>query len=206
MRNLTTNTFALLSQHVGRNTEAMGLAVDVLRREEDVLGRFRGLLNRTLRSTRIRTHGDYHLGQVLFTGSDFMITDFEGEPARPISERRIRRSPLRDVGGMLRSFNYAVHTALREREETGLEEVASLRARDWGRFWQAWVSSIFLGAYLQEARTSEFLTADEDEIALLLDVYMLEKAVYEVAYELNNRPSWVSVPLEGVLELLQAVP
>jgi maltose alpha-D-glucosyltransferase/alpha-amylase len=204
LRNLTTNSFELLGQHVSRSKQSTGLAVEVLRRQEEVLSRFRALLNRNLRSTRIRTHGDYHLGQVLFTGSDFMITDFEGEPARTISERRIRRSPLRDVGGMLRSFNYAVHTALREREETGLEEVTSMRAREWGRFWQTWVSSIFLGAYLEEARTAGFLDADAEEIALLLDVYILEKAVYEIAYELNNRPEWVSVPLEGVLELLQA--
>ena len=204
MRNLTTNNFALLARHVSDNPGTLGLAAEVLRREEDVLRRFRALLNRTLTSTRIRSHGDYHLGQVLFTGSDFMITDFEGEPARPISERRIRRSPLRDVAGMLRSFSYAVHTALHERKESGLEEATNVRVREWGRFWQAWVSSIFLGSYLEEAQAQGFLIADQGEIALLLDVYMLEKAVYEIGYELNNRPGWVSVPLEGVLELLQA--
>jgi maltose alpha-D-glucosyltransferase/alpha-amylase len=174
-----------------------------LRLEEEVLRRFRGLLNRTLGSQRIRPHGDYHLGQVLFTGNDFVIIDFEGEPARALSERRLKRSPLRDVAGMLRSFSYAVHSALIEAEQSGLVEASRIRAREWGRFWQAWVSSIFLGSYLQEARRLGFFAASEEETTLLLDIYMLEKAVYEVAYELNNRPDWLEVPLHGILELLQ---
>jgi maltose alpha-D-glucosyltransferase / alpha-amylase len=92
---------------------------------------------------------------------------------------------------------------LREREERGLPEESSQRADAWGRFWQVWVSSIFLGSYMEEARTAGFLNATPDEIELLLDMYMLEKAVYEVGYELNNRPDWLNVPLQGILELLQ---
>jgi maltose alpha-D-glucosyltransferase/alpha-amylase len=155
-------------------------------------------------SCLVRNHGDFHLGQVLYTGNDFVITDFEGEPARSLNERRLRRSPLRDVAGMLRSFSYAAHSALKERQERGLPEESEQRARDWGRFWQVWVSSIYLGSYLEEARRAGFFEAAPDEVELLLDVFMLEKAVYEVGYELNNRPDWLDVPLQGILELLQA--
>ncbi len=128
----------------------------------------------------MRTHGDFHLGQVLYTGNDFVITDFEGEPARSLNERRLRRSPLRDVAGMLRSFSYAVHSALRERQERGLPEESAQRADAWGRFWQVWVSSIYLGSYLEEGRKAGFLNASPEEVELLLDMYMLEKAIYEV--------------------------
>ena len=203
MRNLTTDSFALLARYVREKTDKMGLATEVLLKEDEILRRFRGLLGKSLGSKRIRAHGDYHLGQVLSTGSDFMITDFEGEPARTITQRRIKRAPIRDVAGMLRSFSYAVHNALQERAASGLEGPTATIAREWGRFWQGWVGSIFLGAYLQESRASGFLQSSDDEVALMLDIYMLEKAVYEIAYELNNRPSWVLVPLEGVIELLQ---
>src|SRR5690606_32588560 len=125
-------------------------AAAVSRLEDEVLLRFRAVVNRTLSSSRIRIHGDYHLGQVLYTGSDFMITDFEGEPARSLNERRLRRSPLQDVSGMLRSFSYAVQTSLRERGQRGLPEESEQQARDWGQFWQAWVSTVFLRSYLSE--------------------------------------------------------
>jgi maltose alpha-D-glucosyltransferase/alpha-amylase len=203
MRNVATNSFALLAQRVKADESASPTAIAVLKLEEAVLGRFRAIVNRPLTSTRVRNHGDFHLGQVLYTGNDFVITDFEGEPSRSLNERRLRRSPLRDVAGMLRSFSYAVHSALRERNERGLPEESDERAEAWGRFWQVWVSSIYLTSYLEEARKAGFLNATADEIELLLDVYMLEKAVYEVGYELNNRPDWLNVPLQGILELLQ---
>jgi maltose alpha-D-glucosyltransferase/alpha-amylase len=206
MRNLATNSFALLAQRVRSDANASPEAAAVLKLEEQVLARFRTIVNRQLSSTRIRSHGDYHLGQVLYTGNDFVITDFEGEPARSLNERRLRRSPLRDVAGMLRSFSYAVHTALRERNERGLPEASQQRALDWGRFWQVRVSSIFLGTYLEEAQKAGLLLASREEIELLLGVFMLEKAVYELGYELNNRPDWLNVPLQGILELLQVSP
>ncbi len=203
MRNLATNNFALLTSRVKSDPSSPAEAQTVLKLEDEVLRRFRAIVNRSLTSSRIRTHGDLHLGQVLFTGSDFLVTDFEGEPSRSLNERRLRRSPLRDVAGMLRSFGYAVHTSLRERTQRGLPQEATDSIGDWGKYWQAWVSSVFLGAYLDEARSSGFLTASRDEIELLLGVYMLEKAVYEVGYELNNRPDWLIVPLQGILELVQ---
>jgi maltose alpha-D-glucosyltransferase/alpha-amylase len=203
MRNLTTNSFSLLAGRVNENGDAPPEASLVLRLEDEVLRRFRALVARPLTSSRIRTHGDLHLGQVLYTGNDFIITDFEGEPARSLTERRFKRPPLRDVAGLLRSFSYAVHSALLEERQSGLNEESETHARQWGRFWQAWVSSIYVNSYLEHARAAGVLSADRWEIELLLDVHVLEKAVYEVAYELNNRPNWLLVPLQGILELLQ---
>jgi maltose alpha-D-glucosyltransferase / alpha-amylase len=146
-------------------------------------------------------HGDYHLGQVLYTGRDFVIIDFEGEPARPLSERRIKRSPLRDVAGMLRSYHYVSYAAL-------FGQIPSIRPEDfpalepWAKFWYTWVSVAFLKAYLTTAKEDPILPKDPTELQVLLEVYLLEKAVYELGYELNNRPEWVKVPVQGLLQLL----
>jgi maltose alpha-D-glucosyltransferase/alpha-amylase len=155
---------------------------------------------------RIRGHGDYHLGQVLYTGKDFVIIDFEGEPARPLSERRLKRSALRDVAGMLRSFRYATRVALVEQAATGLihsrpEAIAGLEV--WGQFWTLWVSAVFLKAYLAVAGETPLIPRNRGELQVLLDAFLLEKAVYELAYELNNRPDWVRIPIQGILELLE---
>ncbi|MGE3984026.1 MAG: putative maltokinase, partial [Dehalococcoidia bacterium] len=203
LRNMTTNNFGLLARYVRENESTMPEAAHAIVLEEQVLAHFRRLTGKQMSSSRIRAHGDYHLGQVLYTGNDFVITDFEGEPSRTITERRIRRSPLRDVSGMLRSFSYAVHTALQELRASGLEGAPEERARQWGRFWEAWVCSTFLRAYLDEAKRSKTLVADWAEIELLLDVFMLEKVVYEIGYELNNRPDWLVVPLSGLLEMVK---
>ncbi len=191
MRNLTTNSFALLRTYLRHAQEPPAEAAIALALEEEVLSRFRRLVGRSLVSRRIRIHGDYHLGQLLYTGNDFLVIDFEGEPSRSLNERRIRRTPLRDVAGMLRSFDYAMHSALQEQRRSGLNEEAYESAKSWGRYWQAWVSAIFVRSYLDAAAQAGFLTAPRDEIELLLDVHILEKAVYEMAYELNNRPEWL---------------
>jgi trehalose synthase-fused probable maltokinase len=166
--------------------------------------RLRGLLNRKLGGMRTRTHGDFHLGQVLHTGRDLVIIDFEGEPTRPLGERRIKRSPLSDVAGMLRSFHYAVHGSIL-RPELG----AAIRREDepalgpWVRAWYGWVSTAYLRGYRGATRGARFLPREEDEWAILLDAFLLQKAWYEVAYELSHRPDWVSIPLRGILELLE---
>jgi maltose alpha-D-glucosyltransferase/alpha-amylase len=205
LRNLTINSFGLLRQRVGADGDSPPEATTVLGLEETVLARFRELSSRKLVSQRIRTHGDYHLGQVLYTGNDFMITDFEGEPSRTLAERRLKRSPLRDVAGMLRSFDYAVHTALREEQASGVTAAQLASARGWSRYWQSWISSVYLGAYLRDTRQQGIVPVPSDnaEAEFLLDLYMLEKAVYEIAYEINNRPTWLTVPLRGILEILQ---
>ena len=150
-----------------------------------------------------RIHGDYHLGQVLFTGSDFVIIDFEGEPARPLAERRKKRSPLQDVAGMLRSFHYAAYAPLLHANGTKLPQEKLQDLGNWARYWQRWVSAAFLKTYLEVSGSSNFIPNDREELALLLDLYLLDKAVYELGYELNNRPSWVRIPLDGISQLLQ---
>ncbi|MDQ6692712.1 MAG: maltose alpha-D-glucosyltransferase, partial [Candidatus Dormibacteraeota bacterium] len=165
----------------------------LLELEGELMGRLRGLLQRPITASRIRTHGDYHLGQVLWTGGDFVIIDFEGEPARPLAERRLKRWPQRDVAGMLRSFDYASHTALRARPK-----VDPRLARDWSIA----VRDAYLHSYYEVAGGAPFLPPDETGRTILLDTFLLEKALYEVRYELNNRPEWVGIPLRGVLQLM----
>jgi maltose alpha-D-glucosyltransferase/alpha-amylase len=186
-----------------------GLQADakrVLDLDGEIRKRFRQIRDRKITAMRIRGHGDYHLGQVLYTGKDFVIIDFEGEPARPLSERRLKRSALRDVAGMLRSFRYATRVALVEQAATGLihsrpEAIAGLEV--WGRLWTLWVSAVFLKAYLAVAGETPLIPRNRGELQVLLDAFLLEKAMYELAYELNNRPDWVRIPIQGILELLE---
>lgn len=132
---------------------------------------------------------------------DFVVIDFEGEPARPISERRTKRSPLRDVAGMLRSFHYAVFCALFALEAQGITKQEALPYVDFcAGFWYRWTSSVFLKAYLDVTVRGGFLPSTGEELQLLLDVYLLEKAIYELGYELNNRPAWVKIPVRGILQ------
>jgi maltose alpha-D-glucosyltransferase/alpha-amylase len=174
----------------------------VLEHERDVRQRFRAIRDRRITALRTRTHGDYHLGQVLYTGKDFIIIDFEGEPARPISVRRLKQSPLRDIAGMLRSFHYAVNSTL-------IEQTTDVRPEDltalapWTRLWYLWVGAAFLKAYFAVASQGAFLPQTQEELQVLLDAYLLEKALYELRYELNSRPDWVKVPLQGILYLLE---
>ncbi len=175
-------------------------AASLLQREEEILRRQAGLLERTVAATRIRHHGDYHLGQMLNTGRDFIIIDFEGEPARSISERRMKHSPLRDVAGMLRSFHYAAHTALAQQQGVRAEDAACLDA--WAEIWAQRIGRIFLEAYLATARGASFIPADPETLEMLLEAYLLEKAAYEVCYELNNRPDWIFIPVRGITRIL----
>jgi maltose alpha-D-glucosyltransferase/alpha-amylase len=178
-------------------------AEEVLQREEEIATRLRALSSRKIDALRIRIHGDFHLGQALYTGKDFVLIDFEGEPARTLSARRLKRSALVDVAGMLRSFDYAASAVLMGRAET-----APLRSEDrealrpWALFWERWVAGAFLRAYLEKAREGEFLPRDRTQLALLLQACLLEKAIYEIGYEVQNRPDWVGVALTGVLKIL----
>jgi maltose alpha-D-glucosyltransferase/alpha-amylase len=181
--------------------DAHPLADEILAHRELLFDRFEPIRRRKIEAQRTRIHGDYHLGQVLHTGRDFVIIDFEGEPLLPLSARRIKRSPLRDVAGMLRSFHYAAWTALRAAPSTGLPQAQSL-LEPAARFWGAWVAASFLRSYLATASAGSFLPPALEDVGLLLDAFLLEKGVYEVAYELNNRPDWVHVPLRGLHDML----
>jgi maltose alpha-D-glucosyltransferase/alpha-amylase len=153
---------------------------------------------------RLRVHGDYHLGQVLHTGKDFLIIDFEGEPARSLSERRLKRTPTRDVAGMLRSFHYAAYAALFKQLELGALNPETVgRIEPWARFWTHWTGVVFLKAYLGSARQGDFLPKTQQELKTLLQANLINKALYELGYELNNRPTWLRIPLQGILQLLE---
>jgi maltose alpha-D-glucosyltransferase/alpha-amylase len=149
--------------------------------------RLRALLQRPITARRIRCHGDYHLGQVLFTGGDFVIIDFEGEPSRPLRERRLKRWALKDVAGMMRSFAYAGRAA------------AVPHGADWARS----ASDAFLRSYFEVAGDAPFLPPSIEERDLLLDTMLIEKALYELLYELDHRPDWVHIPLRGLCELAE---
>ncbi|HEX4750150.1 MAG TPA: putative maltokinase [Bryobacteraceae bacterium] len=176
--------------------QAAELGTRLLHLETRVTERFSVLRDQKIDAARIRFHGDYHLGQVLWTGSDFMIIDFEGEPARPLSERRAKGIAMRDVAGMLRSFQYAAYAALFE-QRSGAKDLEM-----WAETWNDLVSDEYLNAYLRTAEGSVFLPQDQQQQRVLLDAFILHKALYEVAYELNNRPDWVHIPVRGILSLV----
>jgi maltose alpha-D-glucosyltransferase/alpha-amylase len=180
-------------------------ALKVLDLQAEVLNQFRTVLSRKIIAKRTRIHGDFHLGQVLYTGKDYVIIDFEGEPARPLTERRIKRSPIRDVAGMLRSFHYAAYTSLFGHLGSAMVRPEDLAALEpWARRWNAWICSTFFNSYLEHATPGGFLPTVREELNILLNVYLLEKALYELGYELNNRPDWVRIPLTGILQLVEA--
>lgn len=204
LRNLVGQVFPVLAKQIPNLPELEAkLARTVYDQEREIMSRFRLILERKITALRTRCHGDYHLGQVLFTGKDFFIIDFEGDPRRSLGERRLKRCPLRDVVAMLRSFHYAVHTALRQQLESGL--VCGDKCPDmgrWAQFWYRWVCAAFLAEYLQVASQGAFLPRSPQELEVLLDAYLLEKAIDELGYELNHRPEYVEIPLRGILQLL----
>jgi len=204
MRNEAERVMDLLRRRLpSLEADTLQDAREVLDRMDRIDARFQELRSRRITAMRTRIHGDYHLGQVLYTGKDFVILDFEGEPARSVSARRIKRSPLRDVAGMMRSFDYAGRTAMHGeagRGHLGPEAMALLER--WCTVWITWVSAEFLRSYLEVASAGAFLPDDRGELEALLNAYLLEKAIYEVAYELNSRPDWLSRPLRGILRLI----
>ena len=151
--------------------------------------------------TRIRCHGDYHLGQLLWYENNFVIIDFEGEPMRPLAERRRKQSPLKDVAGLLRSLSYAAYAALFAFIRTRPEDLG--RLEPWAAFWQQWISVRFVQSYLTTAAGASFVPSERRALATLLEAFVLDKALYELHYELNNRRDWVRMPLQSVLRLLE---
>jgi len=177
-------------------------AKEVLAAEQEILAREKRLLDRRTNAAKIRIHGDYHLGQLLYTGKDFVILDFEGEPARALSERKLKRSALRDVAGMMRSFQYAAYSALWQPAMRS-EDVPFLER--WADLWYRQISSVFLHSYLKTTANAIFVPQNSDDLQIMLEAYLLDKAVYEIGYELNNRPDWVVIPIRGIKHILKSV-
>jgi maltose alpha-D-glucosyltransferase/alpha-amylase len=174
----------------------------VLSRRLELFARGRAIASATPSQCgqRIRIHGDYHLGQVLRSRGDYVILDFEGEPARPLSERCAKQSPLKDVAGMLRSFSYAAYAALNTFAQRRPDDAKNLDP--WVTLWQNSVSTEFLHAYqLTINATHPSLIPQPQQAQICLGTYLLEKALYELLYELDNRPMWVRIPLAGILSL-----
>jgi maltose alpha-D-glucosyltransferase/alpha-amylase len=200
LRNGARTTFDLLRRRLSSLPENVREeARAVLALEEPLLKQARALMDRKIPMARFRIHGDYHLGQVLYTGKDFVIVDLEGEPSRSLSERRFKRSPLRDLAGMIRSFEYAAEYAVRNGPMRP-EDIPALRP--WARLWQRWASASFLRGYFEAAGDATYLPKGSEAFAAMLDFYLLDKAIYELRYELNNRPEWVPIPLEGIRRLV----
>jgi len=201
MRSLTRQVFGLLESNLkGLPPDTATEVSEVLALRDTILASFGLVTAGKIEAVKIRIHGDYHLGQVLFTGKDFVIIDFEGEPARSLSERRLKRSPLRDVAGMIRSFHYAAYFSMLRHPSIRPDDLAFLEP--WLRAWHECVSRVFFRSYLDTVRGAPFIPAAPEETAVLFAAYLLEKAVYELGYEINNRPDWLIVPVKGVREAL----
>ena len=178
--------------------EAVELAGQVLEKEGAFVERLQAVGTRRLESLRIRCHGDLHLGQVLVNGREPVFIDFEGEPLKSLTERRMRRSPLRDVAGMVRSFHYASRVGLREVVE-GHAAGSGTDLERWALAWYLWTSWAYLTGYFEVARASGLPGGSEEEQRFLLATFVLDKAFYELGYELDRRPGWEEIPLRGLL-------
>ncbi|MBA3894181.1 MAG: maltose alpha-D-glucosyltransferase [Gemmatimonadales bacterium] len=196
LRSSARTTFDLLRRRLSTLPEPLRQeAQEVIGLEDVLLRQARAVMDRKIPMSRLRVHGDYHLGQVLFTGKDFIIVDLEGEPSRSLSERRYKRSPLRDLAGMIRSFEYAAAYSVRHGPMRN-EDVPALLP--WSRLWQRWASASFLRGYFDAVGDAPYLPRGHDAFAAMLDFYLLDKSIYELRYELNNRPDWVGIPIEGI--------
>jgi trehalose synthase-fused probable maltokinase len=152
--------------------------------------------------TRIRVHGDFQLDQVLVADGRFVLIDFEGEPLRPIAERRSKFLAVKDVAGMARSFSYAAYSALFDVAGTDMDVATRLEAN--ARWWQASATSAFVAGYREATRGALFAPTSDSDFTTILSAFIVEKAAYELRYELNHRPQWLRIPLRGMAEILDA--
>jgi maltose alpha-D-glucosyltransferase/alpha-amylase len=199
-RRLAKQAFLRLENLDPRASEnAHTLATRLIERKDECLALIEASAVEPIGAIKTRIHGDYHLGQVLVVKDDVVIIDFEGEPARPLHERRAKATPLRDVAGMLRSFAYAIATARRRIAER-LPEISSRLNKELIQF-----SEIFIEAYMETAKGSPIWIEDAATQRRLLILHTLSKALYEIDYEAGNRPDWIDIPIEGVLGILDYV-
>jgi maltose alpha-D-glucosyltransferase/alpha-amylase len=179
---------------------AKGLAQRLRNHREAICLYIEGLKSSNFTGSKIRVHGDFHLGQVLIAKDDAYILDFEGEPRQSLEQRRVKAPPARDVAGFLRSIDYATSAAIDRAPNITAEERSSLgpRIRSWG----ARLSGAFWESYRETLARMDIWPADEAKAQELLNLFQLEKAFYEIEYEVTNRPSWAHIPLEGTLRIL----
>ena len=200
-RNWVSRVFNLLREHIKDLPEvARPTAQLALGREADLIRLLHAIMERPITAQRIRCHGDCHLANFLYTGKDFVIIDFEGETLRPLSNRRHKRSPLRDVASLLHSWHFAVRTAL-QRDHLRPEDRLALEP--WAQYWNRWVSVAYVKSYLEIAGAASFLPRARNETQTLLDFYLLGRAVVELRYQLLNHPDQVHIPLQALLHLME---
>jgi maltose alpha-D-glucosyltransferase/alpha-amylase len=202
LQSLVRVAFQSLSKNLKTLPEAIRIeAEEVLKMKEEILLILKKIYSKKIDVSKIRIHGDYHLGQVLFTGKDFLILDFEGEPSRSYSERRLKYSALRDVAGMIRSFHYAAYGSLFLDNQIRPEDIRTLLP--YVQQWYHYMSGFFLKSYMKTVANADFVPNNQEDLEILLQTYLLQKAIYELNYEINNRPDWVIVPLRGIKAIVE---
>jgi maltose alpha-D-glucosyltransferase/alpha-amylase len=188
--------------------DSSALAERVLADQANIGRRFRAILSAGVGGMRIRVHGNYHLGRLLHTGAGFAVADFSGEPDRPLTERRIKRSPLRDVASMVRSLHYAALTPLYSDTLRKGSFPGRVRPEDrprllgWGRFWASWASARFVRSYFTGMAGTDLLPTDPAACRDMLEVFVLERAVRELGQDLEARPGAVAIPLGGIIDMI----
>ncbi|MBS1500869.1 MAG: putative maltokinase [Bacteroidetes bacterium] len=201
LNNLLAKRINLLKENYARlDKNAKSLADEFINSEAIIRHFFAKIADNDMQSLRIRIHGDYHLGQVLFTGTDYLVIDFEGEPESSIADRKIKHSPLKDVAGMIRSFHYAVCAKLYFSSET--RAVDPLRLQKAADRWYKLITDAYVDAYMHTMGDISAIFGTRTELNFLLQLHLLEKAVYELGYELNGRPDWIRIPLKGIQHVL----
>jgi len=210
MRNLTHQVFTRLTRELPRLTEPVKAdAARLLGLREPLLERFRKVADTPLAGSRIRIHGDYELDQLVYTGTDFVVIDFEADFDDSSGERRVKRSPLRDVAAMIRSFDYAAHSVLFDLEHKEGRPPGLVRREDrsalepWARRWQSRISRQFVDAYFESLDRPGLVPATRSECEFLLDVILLERTLDDVGRDMARRPDWMVVPLRALLRMLE---
>ncbi len=199
------NVLRTLKNSLNRlNDDAREKARKILNFENMILDIFKLLIKKKIKAKKIRIHGDLHLGQIIFTGNDFIFIDFEGEPVRSLSERRLKSSPLRDLAGMVRSFHYAAYIELYK--QGSIKKDNLLLLEPWTDLWYMYVSRVFLKSYINTLRDDSIILDNREDMEMYLNIYILDKAIYEIGYELDNRPEWAMIPIRGIEKLLGKYP
>jgi maltose alpha-D-glucosyltransferase/alpha-amylase len=199
----TKKVFRILKKSLKKLPEnAAREAAEILDLQHELIERARLFTSKKYSAPKTRYHGDYHLEQVLFTGKDFVITDFEGDPAKSLGERRLKRSPLRDVASMLRSFHYATYVSLLREAPVRPEDIPLLEP--WAELWYRHMGGSFLRSYLDTADGADFLPKEKVELEIMLHVFLLNRAILELGQELRHRPDWVIVPMKGIKQIIKS--
>jgi maltose alpha-D-glucosyltransferase/alpha-amylase len=201
IQSLVRRTFSTYAVNVDKLPENLKEeAVQLLQLQPVINTILKGIYEHKFDTVKTRIHGDYHLGQILFTGKDLMILDFEGEPSSSHSERRLKRSPLRDVAGMVRSLHYAAYGSIFLNNHFSREDI--MRLGPFSDLWYHYMSGFFMDAYLKAAAGHSFIPSKKSDLKIMLQTYLIEKSIYELNYELNNRPGWVIIPMKGIKEVI----